>query len=280
MTFSFFDADGDLLVPTPMACSLWSKDQMHGVATSGALARAVEAAVLEQGRTELRAARWTVDLFRPARMVPCAFEVEVVREGPRLCLADVTMSQDGTPVARGSALFLKPGETPEGEVWAPDAAPEPPSLEVAPVSEDPHVPFLRSDAGWSQSFKEHQVGARHATWQTAVPVLLDERPSGFQATASIADATSMVTNLGSHGVEFINTDITLTLARLPRGLQLGLETSNRVEHDGISVGTATVFDRDGAFGTTVVTAVANAKRTVDFSGVEYSDDGSRVTPGA
>ena len=50
MTLSFFTSDGDALVPTDLACSLWSEDQMHGVALSGALARALERAVSDLGR--------------------------------------------------------------------------------------------------------------------------------------------------------------------------------------------------------------------------------------
>lgn len=35
---SFFTRDGADLAPAPLACSMWSRDQMHGVALSGALA--------------------------------------------------------------------------------------------------------------------------------------------------------------------------------------------------------------------------------------------------
>ena len=36
--FALFRAEGDVLVPQDIARSLWREDQMHGVATSGALA--------------------------------------------------------------------------------------------------------------------------------------------------------------------------------------------------------------------------------------------------
>ena len=91
--------------------------------------------------------------------------------------------------------------------------------------------------------------------------------------ASVADSTSMVTNWGSNGVEYINTDITLTLARLPRGREIGLHAIDRVNHDGIAVGTATVFDREGRLGTAVVTSIANAKRAVDFEVNDFSARG-------
>ena len=51
--------------------------------------------------------------------------------------------------------------------------------------------------------------------------------------------------------------------------------TDRVEHDGIAVGTAAMFDRTGPLGTVIIAALANARRTVDLGSVTYSDDGRR-----
>ncbi len=279
MTLSFFTSSGDDLVPADLARSLWSKNQMHGVAVSGALSRALERAVDDLGRDDLRPARYTVDLFRAAAMDPCRTTARVVREGRRLCLVDATVEQGGQAVARASGLFLKMGDPATGEVWEPTEAPAPPPAEVAPPTDEMRVPLFSSDGiGWEPSFAAHQNGGRKMTWQVGVAVVPEEIPSGFVVAASVADATSMVTNWGSNGVEHINTDITLTLARLPVGREIGLSAVDRVSHDGIAVGTATVFDRQGRLGTTVVSSIANAKRTVDFEVHDYVDD-PRV-PGA
>ncbi len=275
MDLSLFEADGDALVPTGIARSMWSDNQMHGVAISGALSRAIEHCVDDAGRDDLRPARMTVDLFRPATMDPCLVTTEIVREGRRICLVDALLTQDGQRVARASAIFLKPSASAAGEVWAPSERPEPPPEDVAPVSSEPRVPFFHSDAGWTQKFGDHQDGSRKASWNTGLPVVSGEEVTPFQAVAAMADGASLVTNWGSEGVQYINTDITLTLARLPEGVEVGLAAVDRVEHDGIAVGTATVFDRSGALGTAVVTSLVNARRTVDFDGVEYSDDGQR-----
>ena len=272
---AFFTHQGDTLVPTQLACSMWSDDQMHGVALSGALARAAEACLATAGRADLRPARWTVDLFKPARMVPCLFATEVVREGSRICLVDVTMTQEGRRVARASATFLKPTESAPGEVWSPDDYPTPPPLEIAPITDNPRVPFFHSSVGWSQNFTEHQNADRKASWNSGIPVVAGESFTGFQAAAAAADGCSMLTNWGTNGVEYINTDIALTLAREPVGIEIGLAATDRVERDGISVGTATMFDREGPLGTVIVAALANVRRTVDFAQVEYTDDGRR-----
>ena len=272
---SFFTRAGDDLLPAPLACSMWSEDQMHGVALSGALAWAAERCLAEAGRTDLRPARWAVDLFRPARMVPCTLSAEIEREGRRICLVDVILSQDGERVARGTATFLKPSAATDGEVWAPTERPEPPPLDVVPASTRARAPFVRAGAGWSQDFLEHQNAERKTSWSTAVPVVAGEPLTGFQAAAATADGASMVTNWGTRGIEHINTDITMTLAREPEGVEIGLLATDRVEHEGIAVGTAAVFDRRGPLGTVIVAALANARRTVDLSAVSYSEDGRR-----
>ncbi|ABL84019.1 MULTISPECIES: acyl-CoA thioesterase domain-containing protein [unclassified Nocardioides] len=278
VTLSFFTRRDDRateLVPRQLACSMWSKDQMHGVALSGALAWAAERRLAEAGRTDLRPARWAVDLFRPARMVPCTLSAEIEREGRRICLVDVILSQDGERVARGTATFLRPSESTDGEVWEPAERPQPPAPEVVPPSTVPRAPYVRSSADWSQDFLAHQNAARKATWSTAVPVVAGEPVTGFQAAAATADGASMVTNWGTRGIEYINTDITLTLAREPEGVEIGLLATDRVEHDGIAVGTAAVFDRRGPLGSVLVAALANARRTVDLGSVTYTDDGRR-----
>lgn len=271
---SFFTTDATgALVPTDVARSAWGPDHVHGVAVAGSFARAAEQRLTE--RPDLRPARLTVDLFRPARMQAFGFEVEVVRESRRLCLVDLRLVQDDGPVARASVLFLQAGRSAPGEVWTPGTTWEPPPDDLAPPTDEPRVPFVRSSQGWSQNFGEHQNGARKVTWSAAVPIVAGEKLSPFQAAASVADGASLATNWGTGGVEHINTDITLALARRPVGTEIGLGAIDRVESDGIAVGTVAVFDRAGPLGNVMVTALANADKAVDFTRAEYDDDGTR-----
>jgi len=264
-TFGLFRLDGDLLVPQDLARSLWKADQMHGVATSGALGRAVERTALDHGRDDLQPARFTVDLLKAPSMSPCRTRVEVLRDGPRILVLDAEFIQDDEIVARARALFLKPGETPSGSVWSDSEVPQPPPLEIAPISDDPHVPFFFSDAGWSQNFALHQNAGRKQMWQTTLPVVIGEPTTPFQGLAGAADSTSMVVNWGSEGVQHINTDITLSISRLPTGREVGLSALAWHAHHGIATGTVVLFDREGLLGTSTVTSLANAKRSVDFT---------------
>ena len=272
VSFSFHTLDtGDpeTLVPTDVARSLWSSNQMHGVAISGALARAVERA---NHRDDLRPARYTVDMFKPATMDPFRVETEVVREGSRICLVDARLVQGGETRARASTVWLRPSEDPDGEVWRPTDDPQPPDIDV-PTG--PTIPWFTSAAPWSQEFTDHQNAGRKQTWQHGVPVVAGEEPTPFTAVASIADATTMAVNWGSKGVQYINTDITLSLSRLPRTGEVGLRGEHWSGDDGIAVGVATVYDRDGVIGQSMVTSLSNAERSVDFEDYELTDVGSR-----
>jgi Thioesterase-like superfamily len=280
--FALFRAEpGDLLVPQDIARSLWKADQMHGVATSGALGRTAENAVLSAGREDLRPARFTVDLYRAPSMGPCLLAATVVREGSRLMLVDATLSQDGEVRARASALFLKPSENPPGRVWAPDDLPAPPPLEVAEVTDEPRIPFFFSpDVGWSQNFAEHQNDGRKVTWQSALPIVAGEKPTPFQGLAGVADSTSMVCNWGSNGVEYINSDVTLAISRVPISQEVGIAALSRSANDGIAIGTAVVFDRAGVIGTTTITSLANTRRAVDFTQFDAQQEHQSFSSGA
>ena len=272
---SFFTADGDLIVPTELARSGWGNDHVHGVAISGALGREVERAAAVLGRDDLRPARYTVDLFKAPKMIPCALESHVVRDAPRIALVEVVLSQDGTPVARASAILLKPTASSQGEVWQPDERPAPPPEDVAPPTDEPRVPFLHSEIGWSQKFGEHQNASRKTSWNSAVSVVQGERLTPFQAVAATADGASLVTNWGTHGVEYINTDITLSLAgrwSASRSACTPWTGSRATASRSARSRCSTVR---APLGNVIVTSLVNARRSVDFTHVEYDDDGSR-----
>lgn len=81
----------------------------------------------------------------------------------------------------------------------------------------------------------------------------------------VAEATSLVTNLGTAGVGYINGDLTVALSRLPVDAWVGIQADSHHAADGIAVGTATLFDRLGAFGSGMTTAIANPAALIDFS---------------
>lgn len=260
--WAFFERTGQGFAPTPMAASAWSPDMVNGPALCGLLAECLDR---EHGSPEFTPSRLTVDLFRPTLRKPMEVSTAAVRTGRRIVVADAELRQDGTVVARASAVFLRRSEQPPGQMWTRAERPELPPEELrAGVA----THLWGSDAhpgGWSAELGEHQNASRKRCWQVPVPVLVDEESGAFAAAAVIGESTSLMTNWGSAGVGFINGDLTLALARLPRGRAVGVEGDNHIGVDGVSVGSATLYDADGVFGSCLVTALANPAAQVDFT---------------
>ena len=91
-----------------------------------------------------------------------------------------------------------------------------------------------------------------------------EKPSPFVRTVVAAEATSLVTNLGTRGIGYINGDLTVALSRLPVGDYVGVQADSHWCSEGIATGSATLFDDVGPFGTGMVTAIANPAAQIDF----------------
>lgn len=249
---------GALLKPQESARSGWNDGTvLRGSAISGALAREAERALADADDGP-RPVRWTVDLFRPAGFRTSAVSSTVVRRGRRLALVDVEMTQDGVRVARATAQFLKGGTPVHGRTWSRPVTVCVPPPGIRPETAEPRL-FYSEAVGWTGSPAPHQNADRKRTWHLPMPVVPDERPTPFQQAAMAADFVNMVANWGDVGIEFINTDVTLSLARLPEGSGVGLVAEHREEHDGISVSVAAVVDRQGVVGYASVTALANGQ---------------------
>jgi hypothetical protein len=234
--------------------------RMRGLAVSGALARAVERAAPDPG---LRPVRWTLELCRVATMDPCHADVRILRTGRRIGLVEADLMQGDHKVATARALFLKPDpEVGTADVWTSPHRWQPPPPDLSPGTDEPRLHYS-DDEGWVATPASEHSDRRKVMWVMGIRIAENEVPTPFQFAASAADVASVVGNWGAAGMQFINADVTLALARLPEGLEIGLAATDRVEQEGISTSTVTVFDRSGTLGTAVICAVANLRATVD-----------------
>lgn len=256
---AFFTADGDDLVPSPIARGPWGST-ISGNYVGGLLGRAVERAGGDPG---FQPARLTVDLLRPVALEPLRVDASVERDGRRLRLVDAVMIQNGKVVGRASALFLRRGEQPEDPVWTSP-------IEMPPLPTRP--PDLTGDFtmelwayggnsaanGPSMDLSEWSGGGPKFAWVRDVKALVDgEAVTPFVRSAMAGDVTSSLTHSSATGLNFINADYTLTLSRLPEGEYIGLAALTHYSHAGVATGTAALFDRLGPIGSSVATALAN-----------------------
>ena len=254
-------AEFEKLTPLPVALSGWGSEHMRGSAVTGALARSAE----NEGRArrDLRPVRFTADLQRAATMAPVSTRSTVVREGGRLLLVDSEFLQNGHVMARARTLFLPTTQRVVADPpWSPDRSPSMPPAGLRPATDEGRL-FFSEEHGWSADAAAHQNSERKQLWCRSIPVVERESVSPFQASATAADLTNLVTHWGAGGVRHINADVTLTLARFPDGQSLGLSATGRVGGGAISVGTAEIYDHRGVFGHTAVSTVLQSGRPVD-----------------
>jgi hypothetical protein len=248
--------DGGFM-PTRFALSHWGDDHLNGPAVVGLSAQVLESLC---GSPDFMPTRLTVDLLRAARSVATTVDARVVRDGRRVRSAECDVIQDGRIVARATLLQYRRSSPPPGVLWSatiPNPSPPPP--------DDQTVPFIGSDAGWTRTPAAHQNDSRKSFYYGGINVVAGEKVSPFARAAIVAEATSLVTNLGTKGVGYINGDLTVALSRLPVDDWICIQGDSHWASDGIAVGTATLFDHEGAFGSGMTTAVANPAAQIDFA---------------
>jgi hypothetical protein len=258
ITAAFFESTGDTLVPRAHAHSARSVDFLHGRLLAGLLARRVEAEVDDP---ELQCARLTVDLFRPTPLGPVEVRASTVRRGRRIQVIDaevLSASPTGKgPVvtARASATLLRIGEAPSGEVWtsAEWTLPGPEAIDPPVADEARLLPWEIRAVGPSRLVSSGRV----QVWvRDPRPLVEGEVVTGLVRAAMVADAANPFANAGTRGLRYINADITLLLRRLPRSEWIGFEVASHLAQGGIAIGQCTLYDEDGAIGSSSVTAIA------------------------
>lgn len=260
----FTPIDADRVQPTRFAQSLWGEDHLNGPAVVGLAAHALEVAF---GLPDFLPARLTVDLFRAARGVPTTTVVKLVRDGRRVRNSECDVMQDGVTVARATLVQYRLAAAPPGEEWFRATDFEPPA-----VIDDDLPPYMNSDAvGWTRAIAEHQNTSRKRYVNRSIDVIEGQVNTPFVRAAMAAEGTSLVTNLGTAGVGYINGDLTVALSRLPQDAWVGAEADSHWVADGIAVGTTTLYDSAGPFGTGLTTAVSNPGAQIDFGHSRFPD---------
>jgi Thioesterase-like superfamily len=256
---AYFLPDGAEFGPTALANGPWGQT-ISGHVVGGLLGHVIDR---DAGDPDLQPARLTVDLLRPAAMAPLTARTDVIRNGRRLRLIQAELSQAGTVVARASALLLRRGDQPPGDVWSGAAAMPPPPEELGRPLEGGSMmvwTYGRSmdAAGPGFDLTEWEHDGPKFVWVREPNALVEGHPmTPFTRAAMAGDVASSLTHYGTAGLQYINADYTLTLSRLPVGPDIGLAALTQSSDGGVAAGSAAIFDRTGPIGAATVTALAN-----------------------
>ncbi len=222
----------------------------------GLAARAVE---LEPHDPALRIARLTVDMFRSPPMTPYVTTTSVVRDGRRVRVMEVSIRCGDVEVARATSLQLRGGEHPDADVWRAPGW-DVPHPDDVPANE----PEDGSDAygGWDIRLITpggFWTSDRKRLWaRDAWSLVEGEGPSPSVRAALASDLPNPLANSDAHGLQFINADLTMFLARPPESEWIGLEVTDHLGHDGVAIGSCRLYDTMGAIGWSSVCAITNA----------------------
>lgn len=258
MPEAFFTVDGDSYLPGEMTRGPWGAS-MGGQIVGGLLGWGIEQSGFAP---DLQPARFTIDLLRPVLLEPVQIEVSVLREGRRIKLVDGALVQNGRTVARASALFLRRGEHPEGEVWSlPVQMPPPPTRSDGFPADMPFLIWgygatLEGSPGIAAGEWEQSHSQKFAWTRLFRPMVQGFPLTPFTRLAFVGDVTSSVTHWGTGGLRYINADYTVTSSRLPDGEYIGLAAQSHYGTDGVATGSAILFDRHGPIGTSSALALA------------------------
>lgn len=267
----YFTATGDgVFTPTESAAGYWGEGLLSGPAVAGLAAFGLEERF---GSEDFQPARFTVDLLKPARQAPTYLQTRLIRDGRRLRHAECDVIQGDWIVARATLMQYLRSEEPGGGQWSA------PAQFTAPAQATGDLVYVGSDqAGWSPMGEQHQNDSRKRAYYRGLDVVDGRTASPFVRSVIVAEAaTNLVVNLGTAGIGYINGDISVALSRLPVSEFLGVQADTHFSADGVSVGTATLFDDAGPFGTGMVTALANPAARIDFGGpVAVSAPGSEL----
>jgi hypothetical protein len=173
-------------------------------------------------------------------------------------VTEVSIRCDDVEVARATSLQLRGGEHPAAEVWrAPDwDAPHPdavPANDPAQGSEafgGWDIRLITTGGFWTAERK--RLWARDQ-WSLVEGEVLS--PTVRAALAS--DLPNPLANSGASGLQFINADLTMFLARPPATEWVGLEVTDHLGHDGVAIGSCRLYDVEGAIGWSSVCAITN-----------------------
>jgi hypothetical protein len=224
----------------------WDPDSQHGGPPSALLARAIEQ---EPGAGPATIVRVCLDILGPIPVTEVVVRTRVLRPGRRIELVEAEMTAAGRPALRAQAWRVRRADVDLPPAVAGPDDTVPPFPPTAKDFADWSGGYLRAiEWRWAQEPRP-EIGAGTVWGRMRFPLVPDEEPTGLQRVLAVADSGSGVSHrLDPREWLFVNTELTLHLAAVPRGQWICLDARTRLDELGFGLATSRLFDRDRVVG--------------------------------
>ncbi|MEQ1784248.1 MAG: thioesterase family protein [Hyphomonadaceae bacterium] len=257
----FFHREGDTYTPTLQANGWWKPTgNLHARVMIGLFAHVIEQ---QFGEPSLQPTRLTVDLYRLPDLDPITVATRLVRQGGRIKVIEAELFSGGVSSARASCQLLRRGQQPDASLWSQPPWDAPPPEQVQ-APEKPFTdkwemrPILPPGVSIEQGLRG--PGPRRTWLREARPLVGGEPYTPFSRVATGVDYTSPTANGSPNGLDFINSDVTLYLHRLPVGEWIGYEVADHQSAEGVALGHCRLHDTQGPIGFSSCAALAQNRR--------------------
>ena len=240
---------------TRLAAAEWYPDGQHGGVVASLLSHAVEAS---PSLTPMEIARVTCELFRVVPVTELEVVTELVREGKKIQTTEARLYAGDLELARALVQRLRvgdvdlPAETSEriSTPPLPDTLDDVEFRSLMPFGGEGPVSFGRNAVEIRQAKGTFAEPGPATVW-LRFPVQLVEgvEMSPTERAILASDFSNGLSRLAQPWeVVFMNSDISVHLARPPEGEWVGLDGESIWSKDGRGVATSHLFDRRGPIG--------------------------------
>jgi len=245
---AFYLPDGDRFVSTDLTRGPWSAKHQHAGPPAALVGRAIEA--LEPAG--LAVARFSLEILGPLPLVPLRVETRVARPGKRVQLVEAALvGDDDDELARASAWRIRASDEPTAEVGLePLALPAPGASPESSLYQPPWGDSYFTATEWRLASGAIAEPGPAAVWmRMRVPLVAGEDPSPLTRVLVAADSANGISwELPWDTHLFVNTDLTVHLARMPEGEWVCLDARSRIGPRGIGLSESVLWDERGWIG--------------------------------
>jgi acyl-coenzyme A thioesterase PaaI-like protein len=245
------------VIATEAAMGPWSPTHCHGGAPAALVTRAAEQVPT---LAPMAVSRLTLELLRPAPLGPFEVSAEVLREGKKLQLVEVSLRAGEAEVARARVLKLR-----VTALALPDGA------DAAPLDlPGPHEGQITQGGlarGFGANFTLRAVkgafweGGPAAIWfRLDAPMFEGEPTSPAVRAAAAADFGNGISGiLPFDAYTFLNADLTVNFARAPVGDWIVVDAETWVDRAGRALARSRLGDERGWFGAATQSLLLEAR---------------------